>query len=144
MAIITKRYKDDTPDGVNQLFSAPEEFVENSLWVTEVVDATGAATFRIANEMGGGFYQLNPAPAVDTTLYLTYDIDVENPAEEDGLTPWDNTRLNKLLETIQQIQETVDLIDEAMALRVTHKDFNTWASAVERKLKDVEAMFVTE
>jgi hypothetical protein len=132
--IKTKRYVDSSPDGSNQLFQVPEEFISGSLWVTQ---SSGGVIEP--NEMGGGFYQLVPAPTAGSKLYLTYDVEDSSVAEETGLTPWEHDQMNKLLLAIQEQQKAINNIDEAMSLRVTNKDWNTWASVIGRQLADVKA-----
>ncbi len=138
MTVQTKRHIDSTPDGSNELFQTPDTFLADTLWVTEAGGSNGD-TLRQPNEMGGGFYQLSPAPEAGTKLYLTYDIEVVDETVNSGLTPWEHDQMNKLLLAIQAQQEAINNIDEAMGNRVTHKDWNTWSSVVERELADVKS-----
>lgn len=138
MNVKTKRHIDPSPNGANALFQAPDAFIPNSLWV---VQSDGAGNDRILepNEMGGGFYQVSPVPASGTKLYLTYDVEDTSASQETGLTPWEHDQMNKLLLAIQAQQKAIKNIDEAIGLRVTHKDWNTWSSVIERQLADVKA-----
>lgn len=133
----SKRHIDNTPDGNNQLFQTPEEFLPGTLWVTET-DGLGNDTIRFPNELGGGYYQLTPAPAAGTKLFIQYD--VAQGEETAVLTEWESKRLNELLGTIKALSEAQRNMDASLLKRVTHKDFDSWASAVDRKLRDFQSL----
>lgn len=137
MAIVTKRTTNDTPDGVTELFAMPEEFVSGSVWVVEV-DGAGSAVFRTVEEMGPSFIKLTPAPANATTLYITYEVTLPDLENSLGISEWDQETLSKIIQTIVEQQETIASVAAAVDNRLTYKDYDTWASVIERKLKSME------
>ena len=132
------RFIDSTPDGTIELFEAPQEYIDGSLWITEV-DTLGVVKSRDAIDIGNGFFQITPAPASGTKLFCTAEIGEVDQLVTDGLSPWEHANLNKLLETIKALKEAVDSMNLAMDNRVTKNTFNAWASIVEKQVKDLKA-----
>lgn len=137
MALVTKRFVNDTPDGITELFAVPEEFVPGSVWVVEV-DTLGAATFRTVEEMGTSFIKLTPAPADESNLYITYEVTVPDLENSLGISEWDQETLSKIIQTLVEQQETLEAVAASIDKRLTYKDYDTWASVIERKLKSIE------
>ncbi len=132
------RFINSNPDGSTELFEAPEDYISGSMWVSEV-DGTGNVQFREVSDVGGKFFQINPAPASGTKLYCSCEIDEVSQSETDGLTPWEHSNLNKLLELAQEQQAAIGVMDSALGNRITKSDFNAWASIIEQQIKDLKA-----
>lgn len=141
--IRTKRVINSTPDGTTELFQLPEEFIPNSIWVFEVAtDST--VKIRTTEEIGAQFIKITPAPESGSNLYVSYDIIESDNINEAGLSNWDKDSISRILQTVVEQQKTIVAIDKAMEKRVTLKDFDSWASVVERKLKDFETRLITQ
>lgn len=134
--IVTKKATISTPDGILELFQLPEAYLENSVWVFEVA-SDNSVQMRVPEEIGE-FIKITPAPAVDSTLFVTYDILEENPLEIAGINNWDRDTINKIVEMINSQQKTINAMDLALSKRVTEKELDTWASVIDRKVKDLE------
>lgn len=138
MAIETKRYIEQGADGSTQLFQVPDEYIDGSLWVFEVVSG-GSTALVEATDVGGGFYQLNPAPAAGSKLYLTYDVAIPDSASDTGLVPWEHNSLNSLLDLAKAQDAALKAMEIALTSRVTRDDFNSWAAVLEQELRDIKS-----
>lgn len=127
-------------DGTNQLFKVEDDYIAGSLWVLIVDGTTGATTSKVPVDIGGGFFQLNPAPSVGTTLRCTYGVEVPDSLQENGLSPWESKRVNDLLDIVKKQKELIDKMDLALSKRITSNDFNTWAEIIEKDIKDLKAL----
>lgn len=136
--IKTKRVINSTPDGTIELFQIPEEFVSNSVWVFEVA-ADSSVKIRTFEEISSQYIKITPAPANNSNLYISYDIVEDESIDEAGLSNWDKDSIRKIVDMIVSQQKVIAAMDEAMEKRVTNKDFDSWASVIERKLKDVQS-----
>ena len=141
--MISKRYIDTSPDGATQLFTTQDEYVGGTVWLFEV-KSTGETQLREVVEMTGTFIQLNPAPEAGSKLYITYDVEVDDEAEDSGMTPWEHGNLNKLLETMKAQQDAMDSLSEALPSRVTQVQFNAWASVLEQELRDLKSTLLDQ
>ena len=138
MSIETKRHIELGVDGVTQLFQAPDEYIDGSLWVFDLTSG-GATSLVEPIDVGGGFYQITPAPAVGSKLYITYDIEIESVADNDGLLPWEHNNINTLLDVAKAQSLAIKTMEEALLSRMTKDDFNAWAAVMEQAMKDLEA-----
>lgn len=139
MSTQTKRHIDTTPDGSLELFQAPTDYIVGTLWVIEVGSVT---SIREASDIGGGFYQVSPAPEAGAKLYITYDIVVVDASLEDGLTPWEHENMNSLLAALTTMQDALNAMSDSMGERVTQSNFDTWASIIEAEVRDLKSVLV--
>lgn len=134
--IVTKKVTINTPDGILELFQLPEVYVEGSVWVFEVA-SDNSVQMRVPEEIGE-FIKITPAPAVDSTLFVTYNITEDSALDSMGVSNWDRDTMYKIVEMIHSQQKTIAAMDLALSKRVTEKELDTWASVIDRKVKDLE------
>jgi hypothetical protein len=130
-SIVSKKHLIEAVNGTDELFQIPDEYLENTLWVF-VADTLGALVKVPTQYFQGGFFQISPAPAVNSDLYCSYDIEVTT--EVSNLQAWDSAKIDELLETIEMISEAQDSLDKALLARVTQEDYDKWAELMESRI----------
>lgn len=128
-------------DGENTVFQLPNEYIKDSVQVAVVTEATSASVPAQVDELGGTFFSLESAPGVGTFLRVTYNIETivvtPSPAAP-VLTQFEQKNVNQLLEIVQQQSQIIKAMDQALKERISRKEFDKWASAMEAKLVNLE------
>lgn len=139
-----KKEINTTADGTTELFQLGNTYIADSVVVFEIL-SDGSVQSKTVAELGTDFVQVTPAPAIGSKLLCLYEYD--DPAVEQvnnlipGLSPWEGRSLNKLVEVIKTVQDSVTLIESYLKERVTKEEFHSWAAVIEKRVQEKEGQF---
>jgi hypothetical protein len=139
MKIFTQE-KNTTADGSITLFATTNNYVADSVSVLMIENET--VTSPAFNELGANFIEMVAPPT--GLLVFTYqyeDADIVNVNTiVPGLSPWDSTKILRLINLIKLMQTNIETLEVALGNRVAKQEFNSWSAEIQKSIDELKLL----